>query len=79
MESFQDKLMTRREASQFLTNVLGYPTAERTLAKLATTGINAPPYFKCGHRCLYKESDLKKWMESKMVRRLSTSVEATND
>jgi hypothetical protein len=50
-----------------------------TLAKLATTGINAPPYFKCGHRCLYKESDLRKWMESKMVRRFSTSVEASND
>ena len=79
MDFNENKLMTRKQASFFLTNVLGYPTAERTLAKLATTGINAPPYFKCGHRCLYKESDLRKWMESKMVRRLSTSVEAKDD
>lgn len=79
MDNIQNKLMTRRQASQFLTNTLGYPTAERTLAKMATTGINAPPYYKCGHRCLYKESDLKKWVESKMVRRLSTSVEATDE
>ena len=79
MDNIHDKLMTRRQASQFLTNTLGYPTAERTLAKMATTGINAPPYYKCGHRCLYKESDLRKWVESKMVRRLSTSVEATDE
>ena len=79
MDNIQDKLMTRRQASHFLTNILGYPTAERTLAKMATTGINAPPYYKCGHRCLYKESDLRKWVESKMVRRLSTSEEATDE
>ena len=79
MDSIQDKLMTRRQASQFLTETLGYPVAERTLSKLATTGLNAPPYYKCGHRCLYKESDLRKWVKSKMVRHLSTSVETLDD
>jgi len=56
--------LSRTEASEFLTEK-GFPVAKNTLQKYATVG-GGPLYAKFGNRCLYQESQLLEWAESKL-------------
>jgi len=68
-----DTLFRRRAAAPALT-AAGFPTAEATLATLATRG-GGPPYRKYGRYPLYRWGDLLGWAQS----RLSASVSSTSE
>lgn len=58
------ELLTRAKAAEYLTQVLGYPCARKTLDKYATTG-GGPPFIHVGRRTLYKADDLRDWLAGK--------------
>lgn len=53
----------RREAARYLTD-RGYPTAQRTLEKLACVG-GGPVYRLYGRRALYAPIDLISWAQAR--------------
>jgi hypothetical protein len=58
-----DRRLSRREASEFLTQI-GYKTATSTLAKLACVG--GGPVYRCfGRKAVYSPADLITWAESR--------------
>ena len=63
MSEGNPKYRPRREAAQFLTD-RGYPTAQRTLEKLACVG-GGPIYQLFGRRALYTDDNLIAWAESR--------------
>lgn len=67
--------LRRRDAANALTEA-GYPTAESSLATMATRG-GGPPYQTFGRTVIYKWGDLLDWAESRMsAPRRSTSERA---
>lgn len=67
----------RREAARYLTE-RGYPTAQRTLEKLACLG-GGPIYRVYGRRALYTAADLIAWAQSRTsAPRRHTSEAAIN-
>ncbi|MGM4902754.1 hypothetical protein AB8B21_27860 [Tardiphaga sp. 866_E4_N2_1] len=60
-----NRLLTRKEAAHYLSNVIGLPTKPRTLAKWATVG-GGPSYRKAGRRVLYERADLWDWAQKKL-------------
>lgn len=62
-------LLTQREAARLLR------LSERTLERLRLQG-GGPVYVKAGRAVRYRESDLEKWIDARVVS--STSQEATN-
>lgn len=60
-----NRLLTREEAAEYLSNVIGLPTSPRTLAKWVTVG-GGPPYRKAGRRVLYEPADLWDWAQKKL-------------
>lgn len=65
----------RREAARLLQSY-GLRTTPASLATMATRG-GGPPYFKIGKLCMYRLSDLEKWMSQRCTGLLdstSTSV-----
>jgi hypothetical protein len=60
-----DRFLTRREAAQFLTEELGYPTSFSTATKLACLGEFAEPERFWGRRPLYTRSGLRRWTEKR--------------
>jgi hypothetical protein len=71
MENPMDRLLTRREAAAYLTD-LGLKTAPATLAKLACRG-GSPAMIVFGRKPLYRPSDLHSWAAARCKRRKSTS------
>lgn len=65
------KLLTRREAAQYLTNE-GFPSAPATLAKYACQG-GGPTFVRFGLKPLYRPEDLIDWAVSRSRRCTSTS------
>lgn len=71
--------MTKKQASDFLTNELGLPTSDKTLSKLITCG-GSPVYQKFGRRVLYTKEHLIDWANSKLSKpRYNSSCEVDND
>jgi hypothetical protein len=67
------RLLRRKEAARYLSEMYGVPTAPQTLAKLATIG-GGPLYRKFGRFPLYHSDDLDKWISQKLgAKRRSTS------
>jgi len=64
----------RRDAARFLTE-RGYPTAQRTLEKLACLG-GGPTYRLYGRRALYAPADLVAWAEARTSTPRSNTSEA---
>lgn len=60
-----EKFLTRVEASEYLTEVRGLPTAKGTLQKLATVG-GGPPYQRFGNRVVYLPNNLDQWANQKL-------------
>lgn len=56
-----DKLLTRREAAEFLT-LRGYPIKAATLARKASCG-GGPRFVIFNRRALYRPADLLLWAE----------------
>jgi hypothetical protein len=67
-----DAVLTRKSVAAALTEC-GYPTAETTLATLASRG-GSPPYRKYGQRVLYRWGDVLAWAEA----RLSNPITSTS-
>ena len=67
----QTKLLTRREAAAFLTD-LGYPIATATLAKLHCVG-GGPTVVRWGFKPLYRPADLESWATSRSAVHRNTS------
>ena len=61
----QDKTLTRVEAAQYMTEVLGYKIQPATLEKFASQG-GGPTFRKQWHgrRVVYELPDLKSWVQS---------------
>jgi hypothetical protein len=57
-------LLGRQAAAHFLTE-RGFPTAKRTLEKLASAG-GGPVYRVFGRRVIYRASDLLEWAEARL-------------
>ena len=57
--------LTKKQASDFLTNELGLPISDKTLSKFITCG-GSPIYQKFGSRVLYTRENLIKWADSKL-------------
>jgi hypothetical protein len=60
-----ERLLRRKEAARYLTEVRGIPVAAQTLAKYATNG-GGPTFRKFGRHALYRPADLDAWSESKL-------------
>ena len=64
--------LTRKEAAEYLTEVLGTPVSFKTLQKYATVG-GGPRYQKFGRRVVYTQEWLREWTESKMGQQVYSS------
>lgn len=71
--------LTKKQASDFLSNKMGLPTSDKTLSKLITCG-GSPIYQKFGSRVVYKKEDLINWANSKLSKpRRNSSCEVCNE
>jgi len=57
------ELLTRRQAAEFIRDVLGRPMSFSTASKLAALGEFALPAVWWGRRPLYQREDLRAWAE----------------
>src|SRR5262245_50373347 len=70
--------LTRRQAAEFIRNVLGRPFAFSTATKLAALGEFAPPATWWGRRPLYSRDDLRAWVEARSpAKSQSPTLQAT--
>lgn len=65
--------LRRREAAAFLTSE-GYPTANSTLAKLASIG-GGPKFVKYGRYALYESDDLLAWAKDRAGEKVASTSE----
>lgn len=68
-----DAMLTRRVTAEALTEA-GYPTAESTLATMATRG-GGPLYQLYGRKPLYRWADALEWAQA----RLSKPIRSTSE
>ncbi len=59
------RLLRRKEAARYLTDMRGLPIAPQTLAKYAVVG-GGPIFRKFGRFPLYDTADLDSWANSKL-------------
>jgi hypothetical protein len=64
-QTLDGRLLRRKEAARYLTEVRGLPVAPQTLAKLAVIG-GGPAFRKFGRYPVYSPTDLEAWVESKL-------------
>lgn len=57
--------LTRRQAAEFVRDVLGRPFSFSTATKLAALGEFAQPALWWGRRPLYRPADLRAWAEGR--------------
>jgi hypothetical protein len=56
-----DRLLTRREAAEWVRAELGRPLTFSTLTKLCALGEGPPAFEVWGRRMLYRKADLQAW------------------
>lgn len=61
----KEKLLRRKAAARYLTEIRGYPIAAQTLAKLAVIG-RGPAFQKFGRFPVYRRADLDNWAASQL-------------
>jgi hypothetical protein len=71
--------LTRRQAAEYIREVLGRPFSFSTASKLAALGEFAPPALWWGRRPLYKRDDLRAWAEARSRRHTDASLETPHD
>ena len=59
------EFLTRREAADYIRNILGRPMSFSTASKLAALGEFAQPVTWWGRRPLYSREDLRAWTEAR--------------
>jgi hypothetical protein len=59
------RMLRRKEAAHYVSEILGIPLSNQTLAKLAVTG-GGPLFRKAGRFPLYELADLDAWAMSKL-------------
>ncbi len=64
--------LTKKQASEYLTNGLGLPISEKTLSKYITIG-GGPTFRKFGRRVVYTVDDLTNWVQSKLSEPVTNS------
>lgn len=62
----EQRYMSREEAAQYLTNVLGLKVSKNTLQKWVTTG-GGPVYRIFGKYAVYLTDDLQVWANHKLT------------
>lgn len=71
--------MTKKQASEFLTNEMGLPTSDKTLSKLISCG-KSPQYQKFGARVVYTKQALIDWANARLSKpRLNSSCEVQDE
>lgn len=60
-----NKFFTKRQASEYLSQVLGLPVSEKTLSKYITVG-GGPNFQKFGRRVVYQQQFLDVWAHSRL-------------
>ena len=68
------KLLTRREAVQYLRDELGVKRSYGHLCKLATVG-GGPKYRRLGRNVLYNPIDLRDWVKKSISDPVSSTSE----
>lgn len=61
----ETKYLTKKQASGYLTQVLGLPVSEKTLSKYITIG-GGPCFQKFGRRVVYQQQFLDDWAHSRL-------------
>jgi hypothetical protein len=61
-----ERLLSRREAAEYIKTVHNIPCSWRTLAKLACVSSDGPPFRRAGRWPLYSASDLDAWALSQL-------------
>ena len=64
--------LTKKQASEYLTNELGLPISEKTLSKYISIG-GSPTFRKFGRRVVYTIDDLTNWAQSKLSKPVTNS------
>lgn len=73
------QFMTKKQASEFLTNEMGLPTSDKTLNKFISCG-GSPVYQKFGARVVYTKQALIDWANSRLSKpKHNSSVEVQDD
>jgi hypothetical protein len=67
-----NKFFTKKQASEYLSQVLGLPVSEKTLSKYITVG-GGPNFQKFGRRVVYQQQFLYEWATSRLSRPYSHS------
>jgi hypothetical protein len=63
-----ERLLTRREAADYIRGELGRPLTYSTLMKLCALGEGPPVAEKWGRRVLYRRGDLDVWVAGRTKR-----------
>jgi hypothetical protein len=74
----QDRLLRRTEAAKYVTATYGFPCSPKTLAKIACTSSEGPPFRKVGRIPLYPVSNLDAWAQSKIGPLVRSTSEVQN-
>ena len=69
-----NKFFTKRQASEYLSQVLGLPVSEKTLSKYITVG-GGPNFQKFGRRVVYQQDFLDDWAKSRLSQPYTHSSE----
>ncbi len=70
----QNKYLTKKQASDYMTNTLGLPVAVKTLSKLITVG-GGPEFQKFNTRVVYTQVALDTWAQSRLSKPYKHSSE----
>jgi hypothetical protein len=62
----RDRLLRRTEAARYVTATYGFPCSPKTLAKIACTSSEGPPFRMAGRTPLYPVTTLDAWAQSKI-------------
>jgi hypothetical protein len=71
-----ERYLRRVEASKHLLEEHNQSYTEKTLAKIACTRCDGPPYFKCGRFPYYPVSGLDRWAISRRGPLVTSTAEA---
>ncbi len=64
--------LTKKQASEYLTNELGLPISEKTLSKYISIG-GSPIFRKFGRRVVYSIEDLTSWADNRLSKPVTNS------
>ena len=72
----QERYLRRTQAAKYIQEEHNYPLRPRTLAKIACTRSDGPPFLMCGRYPYYPVSALDRWAISKRGPLVRSTAEA---